>query len=856
MTVDGGDAPPTVDVAGAALKAVESAAALGVVAQRELRLVRRAPATLVFILVIWVLAVLSGSAAYGPSPRLLVNVGGNVPALLHLRLYTLLTSALWANNFASYLLATIAVGVVGVIVERHWGSVRLMWVSLLCQCVGLVVGLLSVQALKKLGSEWATGLAAEYAVGPWPIVFGVLMAFSATSAPLWRRRIRLGTLATAITLTLYGGLLEDVLRLSSAIVGLLVGVLVLKHAPYPRTLRSSRRETRALVAVLLLASAAAPILVAISNRAAGPLAVLRYMFIAPQIDASALGDICSDPVDLLRCNELTRQLRFHGAGPLILSVLPALLVFLLAYGLKKGRRFAWWGAMVLHTVLAGLGLMFLIQAVAHQRHPTQRHEPFIEANSMIGQLLPMLVPLLVVVLLLLTRRSFQIPAPHGTYRSLFRLLGISVVVLFALYTGIGLLLAQQFSPHPSFWALAADFPRRLAPPGYLGLVTLSFLPTTALSTFLFEWTGIALWGIAIYGIIRSFNASRVDVTAQDAHDARAILEQHGDNALSYLTTWEGNSYWFNKSRTVYVAFRVRGGVAITMGDAIGPIAQIGDAMRHFAGYCSSRSWTVCFYSATETAREIGEEFGWHSVQVAEETYLPLGHLAFTGKKYQDIRTAGSRAAREGITAEWMTFPDAPWTITDQITAISEEWVATKGLPEMGFTLGGVDELDDRSVRCLIAIDTAGTIHGITSWLPVYSGGRPIGWTLDYMRRRSTGFKGVMEFLISTAALQFQAEGAQFVSLSGAPLARAQHGAASTLLQRLLDRTGNSLEPVYGFRSLLAFKAKFQPVYRPIYLLYPEAASLPRIGNAISRAYLPHLTPRETLKMVRKLRPVK
>ena len=46
--------------------------------------------------------------------------------------------------------------------------------------------------------------------------------------------------------------------------------------------------------------------------------------------------------------------------------------------------------------------------------------------------------------------------------------------------------------------------------------------------------------------------------------------------------------------------------------------------------------------------------------------------------------------------------------------------------------------------------------------------------------------------------------------------------------------------MYGFRSLLAFKAKFQPRYEPLYMIYPDAASLPAVGAAVARAYLPRL----------------
>jgi len=64
-----------------------------------------------------------------------------------------------------------------------------------------------------------------------------------------------------------------------------------------------------------------------------------------------------------------------------------------------------------------------------------------------------------------------------------------------------------------------------------------------------------------------------------------------------------------------------------------------------------------------------------------------------------------------------------------------------------------------------------------------------------------------------------------------------------------------MEPVYGFQSLLHFKAKFQPVYQPLYMAYPDPAALGSIATAIGRAYLPHLTWRQALRLLtRFLRP--
>lgn len=54
------------------------------------------------------------------------------------------------------------------------------------------------------------------------------------------------------------------------------------------------------------------------------------------------------------------------------------------------------------------------------------------------------------------------------------------------------------------------------------------------------------------------------------------------------------------------------------------------------------------------------------------------------------------------------------------------------------------------------------------------------------------------------------------------------------------------------RSLLSFKAKFQPEYRRLYMAYPDPSTLPATGDAIGRAFLPDLTARQGLRSARKL----
>jgi len=346
-----------------------------------------------------------------------------------------------------------------------------------------------------------------------------------------------------------------------------------------------------------------------------------------------------------------------------------------------------------------------------------------------------------------------------------------------------------------------------------------------------------LAGLAAGRFFLRMGRSRAAASGAEVDRAHALLATHGGGSLSWMTTWPNTRYLFGTDG--YLAYRVHTGVAITVGDPVGSAAWQTRAMTEFRAYCERVGLIPCGFSVSSRAA------GWRHVQVAEDTLIDLDGLEFRGKSWQDVRTARNRASREGITFQLITLADADPSVIAQVRAVSAGWVRCKRMPELGFTLGGVSEAMDPRVRVGIAVDAEGVVHGVTSWLPVLdASGAVRGWTLDMMRRRPDGFRLVIDFLIASACLEFQAEGAGVISLSGAPLARVRDGVVPPI-QRVLDLLGAVLEPAYGFRSLHAYKSKFQPRRAPLYMLYRRPADLPRIGIALLRAYLAGASARRT-----------
>ncbi|WP_233533142.1 bifunctional lysylphosphatidylglycerol flippase/synthetase MprF [Antrihabitans sp. YC2-6] len=808
---------------------------------------------------LWVLAIATVSVLHVSSWVERHFATGIMP-LEHGRWWTPLTAGLWAPNLVGYLVATVLIFLVVAPIERKIGPRRVALAALITQIAGAALGLGAAAIAKLVDESWGFRLHLGTAVGPTTWIFGVVLVASSQMGTLWRRRVRVGLFALLITLALFAGQLQDIIRLAAAVVGLAVGVWLVGKSERGEHITGTRREGRVLVALIVAATAIGPALAALSPHAVGPLAVLRDLFRGTPYSAAEVAEICQGAPDSLDCRRGELDLRLSGVGPTILSLMPSLFLLVLSDGLRRGRRFAWYASVAAQLVLLGLSIFnFTIRFVDELDSESSFYG--FDPTTHYMTIAPFLTPLAVLIVLLVTRKFFDVRAPRATYVRLALALLTMTVGLAVVYIVGGLVARSGFKPEPTLGGLIEDFPDRMLPPVYLQWLNPEFLPESWFATLLYEWTGVVFWLSVTVLVMATFLAPAYGALTGATGRARELLRRSGGTALSWMTTWRGNNYWFAEDGDSFVAFRVIGGVALTTGDPVGPRDRLRANVVDFAEYAAGKGWTPCFYSVSDGVRQIAADLGWGAIQVAEETVLDLQAIAFTGKKFQDIRTALNKAKKSGVEAEWVTFHTAPLEISDQIVAISEEWVADKGMPEMGFTLGGLEEVDDPDVRCLIAVDADRHVHGVTSWLPVYSEGRIVGWTLDFMRRRAgDGFRPAMEFLIASAALKLAEEGADFVSLSGAPLAKVEQpeggdGAVAqdsltAALDRLLDVLGRTLEPVYGFRSLLAFKSKFQPRYEPMFMAFPDPAALPSIGNAIGRAYLPEVSLGQGMKLMR------
>ena len=764
--------------------------------------------------------------------------------------WTIWTSLIFAANPADYVLSALLLLVLLGSSERKLGWFRTA-VGLLGGQFATVTAFLLVVQIAAYGDDgWLGRMMDAKTSGPLPAILFVSMAASGLLPTLWRRRLRATVVSLAVLLVLYVGDPSAVMALAGALLGLGSGLWLQFGQGIKPSHRATRRETRNLLSLMVAIFGVGPLVAGAVRSPAGPLALLREMVLNPVPTLTQLQANCGGTVDI-RCLELGRQ-GYPGPAGVALAVVPALLLLICAVGMRQGRRLALKIAIAVQLGVVALSFAYLV-LFASIPHLPGRGRTVLMGPAVFHILTLALVPLVLAVLLFLFRGNFVVGSRAPLRRKMAWLVGATWLVLASAYTGAWLG-AGGPAHDGGVLGLAGELVRQYLPlpiPATFGRV---FAARSAVESILFAWSGIVFWLVALAAVWMLLLKRQHGPGGDDpARFLARDLVRKGGGSLSWMALWEPNKFWFTPNRDAGIAYQQHGNVALTLSGPFGDLRHAGTATEGFLDYCADHALVPCLYSCTEELWPMLRSAGFRRIAVAQETRLFIRDLEFTGKAWQNVRTARNRAVKAGVETRWGRYSEFPQHVRSQLGEVSEEWAARKKVPEMGFTLGSLDELMDDEVLCCIAVDGKGFVYGVTSWLPVYRDGKVVSWTLDFMRRRSDAFPGLMEFMIASAVQELRHD-VEVISLSGSPLAAEPDetlgGEAG--LADILDLVGRTLEPVYGFRSLARFKSRFQPEYRTLYMYYQDSLEIPAIGAALSRAYLPGLSVRQTARLLRTL----
>jgi phosphatidylglycerol lysyltransferase len=529
-------------------------------------------------------------------------------------------------------------------------------------------------------------------------------------------------------------------------------------------------------------------------------------------------------------------------GSRTFTLLAGVLLLVMASGLRRGKRRAFVGAMVLCAVSVPINLLKAVD--------------FEEATAAAALML----------LLGLKADAFKVRSRAVTLRDLnARVLWVAVAVI-----GYGVLgcwwLERLYGPDPSLSRSAAEAAYRLFGLGEPALALSPHLPVA--HRRIVDWylgslplVGItALVGIAIESLRPVVHVRR---HRREAERVASLLDDYGHSTVSSFALDATSDYFFSPTGRAVIAYRYESNTLLGIGDPIGPREEIVPLLERFAQHCRENDWGLGLFQAQPEFMPLYTALGWRAAHIGEDGILHTDRFTLEGAKVGEVRRAVRKLSTAGIeTRSFHPLENAfdpasdPESLYPQMQQISNDWLRAHHDREKGFCMGrfGPDRL--RADWLMVAWNPVSRrLEGFVTWVRIPA---RRGWTLDLMRRRVDAPGGVMEFLVARSVEIARARGDTMLSLGLSALASVgtiapgeptSDGIGGSPASRMAVSTGTvsgegggpreflmeHLSRFYDFKGLFHWKKKFNPEFEDRFLVYPAPLDLPRVAVALVRA---------------------
>jgi phosphatidylglycerol lysyltransferase len=489
-------------------------------------------------------------------------------------------------------------------------------------------------------------------------------------------------------------------------------------------------------------------------------------------------------------------------GSHLTSVLAGFALLLLAHGLWRRKRTAWW------LVLAILAL----SVVAHLLKGFDYEEASLAAS---------------LAIYLWTQRShFNALSDAPSIQQGGRVL-VAAFIFTLIYGVLGFyLLDRHFTVNFNLAAALRQTVTMFTQFYDPGLEPLTgFGRYFATSIYLI---GTATIGYGLLMVLRPVTLRR-PASAAEIERATAIVERHGRSSLARFTLLPDKAYYFSSAGSV-IGYVARGSTAVVLGDPIGPPEDAAAAITSFRDFCVRNGWQAAFYQTLPDYLEQYRAAGFDTLCIGHEGIVDLNEFSLEGSPNKPLRRAVHRLTKLGYQA---TLHQPPLTdpLLNELRAISDEWLTLRHGAEQRFSLGWFDDEYMHNSLVMAVHAPTGMITAFANLVPEYQRNES---TIDLMRHRQEIEHGTMEFLFVSLMQWAKEQGYASFNLGLSGLAGIGEHADDPAVERVLHFLYEHVNQFYNFKGLHEFKQKFHPNWSPRYLVYPGPASLLAVVVALER----------------------
>lgn len=318
----------------------------------------------------------------------------------------------------------------------------------------------------------------------------------------------------------------------------------------------------------------------------------------------------------------------------------------------------------------------------------------------------------------------------------------------------------------------------------------------------------------------------------DAHArAAAIVAAHGHDPLAPFVLRADKAFFF--AHGAVLAYRTLRDTAVVSGDPVGPPGSARPVLADFLAHAHARGWDVVMTAAGPERLEDYASLGLRSMQVGSEAVVDPQGFSLEGRAIRKVRQSVHRVTRRGWTIDVVEAGRLTPELVGELEEAEQAW--RRAAPRrMGFAMN-MDRLwgapeDARDVYVLGRAPD-GELRAFLRLV-----GYRDGLSLDAMRRLGGEPNGLNEALVVAALEHARAAGLRQVSLNFAGFAHVMTAeAVANRDHRLMRALLRLVHGRFQLERLVQFNDKFEPAWRPRFLVYTHGTRLPLAALRVLQA---------------------
>ncbi len=321
--------------------------------------------------------------------------------------------------------------------------------------------------------------------------------------------------------------------------------------------------------------------------------------------------------------------------------------------------------------------------------------------------------------------------------------------------------------------------------------------------------------------------------AANLEQARTIVKEYGGDTLDYFALRDDKEILFTGHGLV--AYTVLDRIMLVSPDPICPPEERADAWADAMDHADTNGWGISVLAANASWLPTYHDAGLHDLYIGDEAIVDCQVFTLQGKSMKSLRGAHNRMVKGGYRVEVVDPLTVEPALREQLLALMTE--TRRGDVERGFSMTLSRMFDPRDTGLLLAIcfDADGTPKAFNQYVPAWAVG---GYSLDVMRRTADkdAPNGLTDFVIIETIAWMRDRHMRGLGLNFATMRAVLAGEEGSGPWRKVERkTLHHFSDTMQIESLWKFNQKYDPTWRPRYVVTDSLVSQPRAGLAIARA---------------------